>query len=631
MSFLIELAKASAIGAALWLLLLCLRPATERVFSQTWHYYAGLIPAAFLLGASSAAPPAAEFALGLLQRPGAPVVAASGPIMGAARAYGPAAAEFGVVAPGAAIERAGRALAESGADPEALAAIALMAWLAGAAAFLAVKCIPYARFRRRILRGARPLAASGIPARAVVSAAAATPMLMGALRPVIVLPDRRYDECELEMALSHELVHLRRGDAAVKMLLLLANALHWFNPFAYLISGCADGLCENSCDEQLARHMDAAKRRRYCGLILSTLEFGAAGRPPLSPGMCASHRNLRKRMKNMMSFKKPTRLAASLSIAPALAIWMIGGALACAAPQAPSSAGVLPGAPAQGGAQLAIVASALPDGQPDATEIASSVSQPPASATEPAIAEAPASADPADEGNAALEAQSPYKRPLTLEEFWADLDLRGGIAQSPYKLAYTLEEVRAILDLRDGSIPITNLEVPEIISGEANGIIVTDQDLSEVMETLNYIYFMPGGYAVENTVTVAIGGIAMPKDKEEIEFDTCLNEYLDYGVSFDDANKTWMFGGKPIGFLYNIAKGMMYVNLPVGVDIEDGDLLGKLGELDCAFLTVPYKRVDLIAEVYEITPEGVIRAIQLAESTDTVIIDNTSKSVLTTW
>ena len=47
--------------------------------------------------------------------------------------------------------------------------------------------------------------------------------------------------------------------------------------------------------------------------------------------------------------------------------------------------------------------------------------------------------------------------------------------QSPYRLATTLEEVRYILSLQDGTIPVTNVYVPEIINGQANGIIITEQ------------------------------------------------------------------------------------------------------------------------------------------------------------
>jgi hypothetical protein len=63
-----ELLKASLIGSGAWVALLCLRPVTGRFFSQAWHYYAGLVAVAFLLGAGALARPAALLGAGLSER-----------------------------------------------------------------------------------------------------------------------------------------------------------------------------------------------------------------------------------------------------------------------------------------------------------------------------------------------------------------------------------------------------------------------------------------------------------------------------------------------------------------------------------------------------------------------------------
>ncbi len=68
----------------------------------------------------------------------------------------------------------------------------------------------------------------------VRSRAVRTPMLLGLIRPVIVLPDRAYDEQMLQGILRHELTHYRRGDLAFKWFAVLVSCLHWFNPFLAL-------------------------------------------------------------------------------------------------------------------------------------------------------------------------------------------------------------------------------------------------------------------------------------------------------------------------------------------------------------------------------------------------------------
>lgn len=114
---------------------------------------------------------------------------------------------------------------------------------------------------------------------------------------------------------------------------------------------------------------------------------------------------------------------------------------------------------------------------------------------------------------------------------------------------------------------------------------------------------------------------------DNVNFDACLNDYLDYGVSFDKENKTWMFNGKQIGFIYNINTQIMFVNLPVSVDIGDSDLLDELTKLDYAFLDVSYERVGVIDRLVEINPDTVIRRIELAKNIPTVMVNYSTKSV----
>lgn len=49
-AFITELFKTTVIGSLAWMLLLFLKPLTQKLFSQTWHYYTGLIPSFFMLG-----------------------------------------------------------------------------------------------------------------------------------------------------------------------------------------------------------------------------------------------------------------------------------------------------------------------------------------------------------------------------------------------------------------------------------------------------------------------------------------------------------------------------------------------------------------------------------------------------
>jgi HEAT repeat protein/beta-lactamase regulating signal transducer with metallopeptidase domain len=140
-------------------------------------------------------------------------------------------------------------------------------WLAGALFVLA----RLARDIRRIAEVARravtlrrgPLAnllrevASDLgvrqPVRIAISRELAVPVTWGFRRPVVLLPAaaRRWDAERQRVVLRHELAHVRRGDYAGHLLIELACALHWPNPFAWRAAHRARLEQEQACDDRV--------------------------------------------------------------------------------------------------------------------------------------------------------------------------------------------------------------------------------------------------------------------------------------------------------------------------------------------------------------------------------------------
>lgn len=68
------------------------------------------------------------------------------------------------------------------------------------------------------------------------SSTASDPMVLGILRPRIVLPAdfaERYAPEEQSLVLMHEQVHLKRRDTAVNALATLISCIYWFNPLVH--------------------------------------------------------------------------------------------------------------------------------------------------------------------------------------------------------------------------------------------------------------------------------------------------------------------------------------------------------------------------------------------------------------
>lgn len=131
-----------------------------------------------------------------------------------------------------------------------------------------------------------------------------TPIVMGILKPRIILPVHIVAEEELYSILLHELVHIKRMDYMTRPLSLMALMIHWFNPFVWIAFFLAGRDMELSCDERVLGLQGETFKVDYAKVLLSI----AMRQNNLSPmGLLAfGEGNTKKRIKSIMSFKKRT-------------------------------------------------------------------------------------------------------------------------------------------------------------------------------------------------------------------------------------------------------------------------------------------------------------------------------------
>lgn len=211
-------------------------------------------------------------------------------------------------------------------------------WLAGTAVFLLFHCVSYLLARRRLLRAAlsptpeqadkcsalRQALNIRRPVGLMRSSAVRSPMMLGLVRPVILLPDRDLTISELDLTLRHELLHLKRRDVAYKAVMLLANAVHWFNPLVWWMAREAGRNLELCCDEAVIRSLNGGGRREY-GQVLLQAAADASG-PALSTRFGSGKGQLKDRLGNL--FLKKRRGVPLLCCALALVL-ALGGLVAC--------------------------------------------------------------------------------------------------------------------------------------------------------------------------------------------------------------------------------------------------------------------------------------------------------------
>lgn len=190
-------------------------------------------------------------------------------------------------------------------------------YLAGAAAFLLYQGVSYAIFRRTVRRWKRDVARAdyaamlsdtardlGVSApEMIVCEAISTPAVTGLLRPRLLLPHEHYDVQELRYILRHELCHLKRRDMLFKLVLLAANAMHWFNPVVYLMLRQADEDIELACDSAATDGLELPERAAYSRTLLAAVQSSVRALPATT---CfgGTVERLKRRITNVLGAQK---------------------------------------------------------------------------------------------------------------------------------------------------------------------------------------------------------------------------------------------------------------------------------------------------------------------------------------
>lgn len=203
-------------------------------------------------------------------------------------------------------------------------------WVLGALGSLGYRLIGYVRFSRHIRRTGKPIELDGVPKglRVCKTSAAVSPMVMGMIRPTLILPETALTESRLPYVLRHELVHYRRGDIVWRWVAVLATSIHWFNPMVYVAAAQMQEACEISCDWCVVRSMEQAKRDDYMRVILELLAEAMAKKQILTTQMASEKKQLQRRF-TMIRNQKPVgmkKLLLSVCVGTALlgAAWLTG-------------------------------------------------------------------------------------------------------------------------------------------------------------------------------------------------------------------------------------------------------------------------------------------------------------------
>lgn len=224
--------------------------------------------------------------------------------------------------------------------------IAAIVWLGGAMLMAAYHTLRHLRFRHLIRRWnsepnslqrlAFEAAAQSVkrPPRLLQCDVVQSPMLVGLIRPIVLLPRKVFSADELAIILQHEFVHYTRRDLWCKALVLGAACLHWWNPLVHLLARAISSDCEMSCDDLVLAGADMKRRRQYGETILSAITRQTAPYAALSTYFYEGRSNMKRRFASMLNMRP--RRAGVLLIVVCLGLTMVTGSVFAGENSAPA-------------------------------------------------------------------------------------------------------------------------------------------------------------------------------------------------------------------------------------------------------------------------------------------------------
>ena len=177
------------------------------------------------------------------------------------------------------------------------------------------------------------------PAEVAVSDLVCSPVSLGVLRQVIVVPaslEGALEEAEIEGILLHEAAHVARKDHLAGLLEQLARIAFWWNPLVQRLCGALDDAQEELCDNHVVRAQGSGLPFARC--LVKVAEWVLRSKAlPTAAGLLG-RRGLESRVTNLLCKERraATWLTPGMSIPLGLFVLAAGGlVVACTVKPAP--------------------------------------------------------------------------------------------------------------------------------------------------------------------------------------------------------------------------------------------------------------------------------------------------------
>lgn len=131
-----------------------------------------------------------------------------------------------------------------------------------------------------------------------------SPVVVGEISPLIILPEKKYSPLQLQVILLHEGMHIVRFDNLAKRIVLILTLINWFNPSLKPYIHELDEWADVSCDISVCKRFFGGRFSEYYHGLIGTTSSRHSNAPPFVSQLNKSTEFIKRRVNYMKLWKR---------------------------------------------------------------------------------------------------------------------------------------------------------------------------------------------------------------------------------------------------------------------------------------------------------------------------------------
>lgn len=130
-----------------------------------------------------------------------------------------------------------------------------------------------------------------------------SPVVVGKFSPVIIIPERKYSEFQIQVILMHEGMHIVRLDNLAKQISSVLIYINWFNPYLKSYTKELDEWADIACDISGCKRFLGGNSKEYYIALMAAKTSGHSVVNPFVSHLNKSNESIKRRMMYMKKWK----------------------------------------------------------------------------------------------------------------------------------------------------------------------------------------------------------------------------------------------------------------------------------------------------------------------------------------